>query len=83
MAIGAVKFNQRWHADGGTVRDENGQTVAHFVGQAEDNRDAVIGAAAPELWDRLVELLDMLDSGDALNTSEAHQLVDRIQAELR
>ncbi len=51
---------ERWYADGGTVRDENGLAVAHVVGQDEDNSDTVLLAAAPAMLADLRELRAIL-----------------------
>lgn len=48
--------NERWHADGGTVRDENGLAVACVVGQDKDNSDAVLMSAAPQMLAKLQEI---------------------------
>jgi hypothetical protein len=40
---------ERWFNEGGTVLDENRLPVAHVVGQEEDDSDAKLIAAAPEI----------------------------------
>ena len=49
------KPSERWHVgrDRGEVCDENGLRVAYVVGQQEDNSDAVLIAAAPQMRDAL------------------------------
>lgn len=44
----------------------------------EDDANARLIAAAPDLKARLIELLDMLDGGAPLNTAAAHELIEAL-----
>ncbi|MGH3631104.1 MAG: hypothetical protein ACRDRL_27130 [Sciscionella sp.] len=46
-------MSERWFNERGTIFDENRLPVARVVGQEEDDHDAKLMAAAPELYDAL------------------------------
>jgi hypothetical protein len=54
-------MSERWFAEGCTVLDENRLPVAHVVGQEEDNSEAVLMAAAPEMRDALAAVARCAD----------------------
>ena len=53
MSAAGQPITDVWFAEGGTVLDQNRLTVAHVVGQDEDNSDTLLIAAAPEMADLL------------------------------